>query len=191
MRDVSHFEVAIRNAYDRVMTERWDGDGHWLLDDRSPVRMPVMRSSARGQLDANRINRKIIDDAVARLRPGSSAGSLVASLTLGFWVHLSDRSREAVIWRTYLYQAWPKGTNRAGLQRSLDSILRLRNRVAHNECLFDPSAPELSPTHVDSDLVRLFAALCPEAKARVNGDSGMTPAEAFLRRNPAPADIAL
>lgn len=191
MRDVSHFEVAIRNSYDRVMTERWDGSEHWLLDDDSPARRPVMRSAARGQLDVNRINRKIIDDAVARLRPGFTSGSLVASLTLGFWVHLSDRSREAVIWRTGLYRAWPKGTNRAELQRSLDAILKLRNRIAHNERLFDPSKPELSPLRVDSDLVRLFAALCPEAEANANGGSGSTPVEAFLQKNPAPADVVL
>ncbi|ANE23454.1 hypothetical protein AAY81_03395 [Denitrobacterium detoxificans] len=102
MRDVSHFEVAILNSYDRVMAESWGGAKHWLLDEESPARRPVMRSAARGQLDVNRINRKIIDDAVARLRPGFTSGSLVASLTLGFWVHLSDRSREAVIRRTGL-----------------------------------------------------------------------------------------
>lgn len=25
MRDIAHFEVALRNAYDRVMRERWEG----------------------------------------------------------------------------------------------------------------------------------------------------------------------
>lgn len=25
MRDISHFEVALRNAYDRVMNEAWEG----------------------------------------------------------------------------------------------------------------------------------------------------------------------
>ena len=29
MRDFSHFEVALRNAYDRVMSETWKG--RWLL----------------------------------------------------------------------------------------------------------------------------------------------------------------
>ncbi|NHM13599.1 hypothetical protein [Xiamenia xianingshaonis] len=35
MRDISHFEVALRNAYDRVMRNFWDGGAHWLLDDLS------------------------------------------------------------------------------------------------------------------------------------------------------------
>lgn len=29
MRDFSHFKVALRNAYDRVMSETWKG--RWLL----------------------------------------------------------------------------------------------------------------------------------------------------------------
>lgn len=53
MRDISHFEVALRNAYDRVMNEAWERC--WLLDDASPARTPVMRKSKRGTLDANRI----------------------------------------------------------------------------------------------------------------------------------------
>ena len=38
LRDISHFEVALRNAYDAVMRECWQGDAHWLLDDESPAR---------------------------------------------------------------------------------------------------------------------------------------------------------
>ena len=53
MRDIPHFEVALRNAHDRVMNEAWERC--WLLDDASPARTPVMRKSKRGTLDANRI----------------------------------------------------------------------------------------------------------------------------------------
>ena len=38
MRDISHFEVALRNAYNDIMESRWDGEEHWLLDDASPAR---------------------------------------------------------------------------------------------------------------------------------------------------------
>ena len=103
MREICHFEIALRNAYDRVMRERWEGD--WLLDDGSPARVPLMRKSGRGELDANYTNRRIIDVAAAGLPRSFPHGALVASLTLGFWVHLTDRSREAAIWRTCLYRA--------------------------------------------------------------------------------------
>lgn len=148
MRDIAHFEVALRNACDRVMRERWEGD--WLLDDGSPARVPLLRASGRGELDANFTNRRIIDIAAAGLPRGFQHGSLVASLTLGFWVHLTDRSREAAIWRTCLYRAWPKGTRRQQLQHSLNGILRVRNRAAHAERLFNPAKAELSPLVVAS-----------------------------------------
>ena len=51
MRDVSHFEVALRNAYDRVMGERWEG-AHWLLDEGSPVLRPIVRMSKIPYLNA-------------------------------------------------------------------------------------------------------------------------------------------
>lgn len=190
MRDISHFEVALRNAYNAAMELSWDGDAHWLLDDNSPARRPVMRTSAKGMLDSNRINRRTIDTAADGLPVGYSIGSLVAGLTLGFWVHLSDRSREAVIWRSGLFRAWPKGTNRAALQEKLYGILHVRNRVAHNERLFDPKRVELSPRKVESDTVELLGLLCPEAANYLYGRDG-GPIELFLKAHPAPVDVAL
>ena len=188
MRDISFFEVALRNAYDNVMQECWQGDDHWLLDDKSPARKQVVRK--RGKGDANEVNRKIIDRAAKGLTPGYSAGQLVSSLTLGFWVHLTDRSREAVIWRTCLHRAWPKGTNRAELQDHLDGILRVRNRVAHGERLFDPRREQLSPMRVDADVVRLLGLLCPQA-AEYLYPNDAAPIEEFLEKNPAPANVSL
>ena len=189
MRDICHFEIALRNAYDRVMGESWEGD--WLLDDASPARVPLMRKSGRGELDANYMNRRIIDGAAAGLPKEFPHGALVASLTLGFWVHLTDRSRETVIWRTHLYRAWPKGTRRKDLQRSLNRILRIRNRAAHAERLFNPSNTELSPLSAASDAMRMLGDLCPEAAKRLYGDGGTTPVELFCKDNPAPAYVSL
>lgn len=188
-RDLAHFEVALRNAYDRVMCEQW-GEG-WLLDDESPVRAPVMRNRGGEQLDANRINRKIIDTAVKGLGPGGMHGGLVAELTLGFWVHLTDRSREAMIWRTYLWKAWPRGTRRAALQRSLNEILHMRNRVAHGERLFNPASMSLSPVLVDEDSLNLLRGLCPQAYDFLYGGDEETPVERFLQGRPAPSGIII
>ena len=32
MHDVAHIEVALRNAYDRLLSDSWSGSDHWLLD---------------------------------------------------------------------------------------------------------------------------------------------------------------
>lgn len=189
MREIAHFEVALRNAYDRVMLEHWEGD--WLLDDNSPARMPLLRKSERGELDANYTNRRIINAASAKLPHGSSHGALVASLTLGFWVHLTDRSREAAIWRTCLYHAWPKGTKRQELQRSLNGILHVRNRAAHAERLFNPAKAELSPLSTVSDAMRLLRDLCPEAAGRLYGDSVETSVKRYSHEHPAPVNVRL
>lgn len=190
MRDISHFEVALRNAYNDVMESCWEGESHWLIDEASPVRRPVMRRSASGMLDSNRVNRKTIDAAVRTLPHGYASGDLVANLTLGFWVHLADRSREAAIWRTHLFRAWPRGTRRAELQERTYGILRVRNRVAHGERLFNPKQGMLSPVRVDADAVRLLRLLCPEAAEYLYPD-GVAPIEGFLERNPAPANVRL
>lgn len=125
-----------------------------------------------------------------RASRGVSSGDLVSNLTLGFWVHLTDRSREAVIWRTGLYAAWPKGTRRVALQNRLDGILRVRNRIAHNERLFNPKCEQLSPMRVSADALALLGQLCPEAAAYVRGSDKET-IEDFLARNPAPVNVRL
>ncbi len=43
MRDIAHFEVALRNAYDATLTRQWKGSGHWLLDPAPPVVLPMWR----------------------------------------------------------------------------------------------------------------------------------------------------
>ena len=95
MRDVAHFEVALRNAYDRVLRENWDGAGHWLLDDASPVRAPIMRTSRpKKVLDVNVANRKAISQAQGRSHDRNDPDQVISNLMMGFWAHLTDRSRE-------------------------------------------------------------------------------------------------
>ena len=191
MQGISHFEIALRNAVNSAMESCWHGQKHWPLDDASPARQPIMRKAARGMLDSNRINRIAIDAVVSTLPSSSTIGDIVSNLTLGFWVHLSDRSREAVIWRTGLYRAWPKGTNRAELQKRLMGILRVRNRSAHGERLFNPTQEQLSPRRANDDAAQLLWQLCPQAAEHLYGAEGQTPIDAFLKDHPAPANIRL
>lgn len=138
--DISHFEVALRNAYDRALREGWGGEGHWLLDDASPVRAPIMRTSrSKRLLDVNVANRKAISQAQGRSHDPSDPDQVISNLMMGFWSHLTDRSRERDLWIPYLHAAWPRGINRAELNRTIYAINKVRNRVAHNERLFDPA----------------------------------------------------
>lgn len=50
MRDISHFEIALRNAYNETMESRWPGKSHWLLDPDSPAVTPIWRIRRTGQV---------------------------------------------------------------------------------------------------------------------------------------------
>ena len=190
--DISHFEVALRNAYDRALREGWGGEGHWLLDDASPVRAPIMRTSrSKRLLDVNVANRKAISQAQGRSHDPSDPDQVISNLMMGFWSHLTDRSRERDLWIPYLHAAWPRGINRAELNRTIYAINKVRNRVAHNERLFDPACDAFLPTAVDADIIRLTRDLCPEAAERLYGEGGKTPVERYVCARPVPANVRL
>ena len=140
LKDVSFFEVALRNAYDRTMASTWNGTGHWLFDDASPVRRPILRKNKRGQVnDANRLNRNSIDHLRSGLRGYATADDVVSNLTLGFWAHMTDRSHERDLWIPSIHKAWPKRTARSEINDRIAGINRVRNRAAHHEHLFAPA----------------------------------------------------
>lgn len=81
MGDIAHFELALRNAYDRALTERFEGDEHWLFDASSPVTRPIMRKSKAKKLrDVNMVNRRAIDDARGRAHDPANPNQVIAVL---------------------------------------------------------------------------------------------------------------
>ena len=161
LREAGHFEIALRNAYDRAVSSRWNGPTHWLLDADSPLQRPLWRMVRGKKLDANTLNRKSIADAV-RKRGGTTAtpDAVVAELTFGFWEHLADTAHEQTMWIPYLYYAWPKGTSRRQIDRATHSISTLRNRAAHHEPLFDATGSH-TVSSVHETLIRLLSMLNP------------------------------
>jgi hypothetical protein len=72
----------------------------------------------------------------AKRRAGqhAPAGKVVAELTFGFWVELTARSYHGDLWVPYLYTAFPHGKlHRKHIHRRLQTVHRLRNRIAHHE----------------------------------------------------------
>ena len=65
MGDIAHLELALRNAYDRALTD--EGGQHWLFDPNSPVTSLIVRKSKSGkERDVNLVNRRAIADAMSR-----------------------------------------------------------------------------------------------------------------------------
>lgn len=193
LRDVSFFEVALRNAYDKAISSTFAGNGHWLFDDASPVRRPILRTNRRGQInDANRINRNTIDRLSDGLGPCATPDDVISNLTLGFWAHMTDRSHERDLWIPSVHAAWPNGTSRRTLNATISEINRTRNRAAHHEHLFAPNGQDCQTMQSCQNAVFLFRQLAPSACSCVYGpEGGKCSVSEFIFNNPAPCDVTI
>lgn len=129
---LSCFEVAVRNAIDRILTERFGSD--WLRDavlDGGIFDVPGCRDSA-----------KIIKKAYNRLmRDGSySHPKLLAEMEFGVWKYMLANPQYRAVGRSLLaiFPNKPRSSaavqyNNAFIFNELDGINILRNRIAHHE----------------------------------------------------------
>ena len=193
LKDVSFFEVALRNAYDRAISSAWSGSDHWLLDDASPVRRPILRTNKRGQVhDANRLSRNSIDHLRNGLRENATADDIVSNLTLGFWAHMTDRSHERDLWIPIIHKAWPKGADRNDVNERIAGINKVRNRAAHHEHLFAHAGCGCGTLRSCRDAALLFAQLEPIAHSYVYKESiNRCSVDNYLEEHPAPCDVAV
>lgn len=193
LRDVSFFEVALRNAYDRAITGSWSGSNHWLFDDTSPVRRPILRTNKRGKIkDANRLNRNAIDHLASNLGHNPSPDKVISNLTFGFWAHMTDRSHERDLWIPSIHKAWPSGTSRDELNSKIAEINNVRNRAAHHEHLFTQEGATCLTLEACKNAVELFSLLTPEASSYVYGDENrICSVTDFVASNPAPCRVVI
>ncbi len=193
LKDVSFFEVALRNAYDRAISSTWNGFDHWLFDGESPVRRPILRTNKRGRVnDANRLNRNSIDHLRNGLRENATADDIVSNLTLGFWAHVTDRNHERDLWIPIIHKAWPKGTDRNDVNNQIAGINEIRNRAAHHEHLFAHAGCRCATLRSCREAASLFAQLEPVAHSYVYKSCiGKCSVDNYLKECPAPCDVAV
>lgn len=170
MRDIGHFEIALRNAYDVAVSHRWRGNDHWLLDPESPAVAPIWRikkdrTGLKRGVDVNYPNRRTVDRAIHRCGGvRATPGKVIAELSLGFWSHLTSASHEKSLWVPYLHPAFPPGTNRPNVDKTISDITAVRNRIAHHEPIFDRGAvPRQEPGRLHAELMRTLTQLAPAA----------------------------
>ncbi len=190
LRDVSFFKIALRNAYSRCIERGWQGNEHWLFDDSSPVRRPIIRTNKRKQVvDSNRINRNTIDILRDGLGANATPDDLISNLTLGFWAHMTDTNHERDLWIPLIHKVWKPGTSRKEINAVLAEINKARNRAAHHEHLFAIANKTCNTRKACSNAIKLFAKLQPEIAEYVFGDSLKSSADDYIENNPAPCDI--
>lgn len=188
LRDISFFEIALRNRYDQCLTQLVPTGKHWLFDDESPVRKPIMRKNKRGNVvNANNLNCTLIDKLKKDI--GTSPDRIISNLTLGFWAHMTDTSHERELWIPCIHKAWPKGTSRKFVDAEITKINRLRNRAVHHERLFLLSGNQSAPTAVSFQTVTMLSQLAPQAAQAIYGSSRESSAMRYVRENPMPCFV--
>lgn len=184
MHDIAHFEVALRNAYDAAISARWPSRTHWLLDAESPAVVPIWRTKTvkgmkRGA-DVNTLNRRAVDSAIARCGfEKATSGKVIAEMTLGFWRQLTTNAMEKTVWVPYLHRAFPKGTQRSEVDRVIERVNVLRNRIAHHEPISTQSG-FVDAEQVHREMLAILRGMAPEVHAHLTATS--TVAIVFTRR---------
>jgi hypothetical protein len=160
------------------------GAAHWLDDPRGPVRAPLMRTKrppdgTRVRTDVNRKPCELVEQARRRCGAKAPIGKVIAELQLGFWRYLTSAAHEKTLWVPHLYTAFPTGTRRTAVDRTIGALHLLRNRVAHHEPLLSLPVAVLS-----ADLVHLCVMLVPELGQHLQA---VTQVPVLLAARPQPA----
>lgn len=87
MHDIAHFEVALRNIYNRAITNNWDGEHHWLFDGTSPVNEQLFTDNRLDEVV--RASTAITELALMLLPP--LADYIQATSTIGRIVEIDPR----------------------------------------------------------------------------------------------------
>jgi hypothetical protein len=160
-----HLEVLVRNAID---AELGTGDPEqplahtWLLD------FDVLRPDGVKQVIV----------AVERLEKGKAItrGRIVAGLPFGFWSGLFGPRYED-LWRHRLRHAFPHAGKRRDLSARMEALRRLRNRLAHHDCILSQPVGERH-----EDMLGIAGFIDPDARSwlkrvsRVDALLGLRPA---------------
>lgn len=94
----------------------------------------------------------------------TTPGRVVAELTFGFWCGLTTKVYAAGLWVPHLHKAFPhKRLGRREASERLNEMRRLRNRIAHHECIIHI---DLQKQH--DSLIETIGWICPTSAAWVS-----------------------
>ncbi len=144
-------EIAVRNSIHHVLSTDI-GRSDWYVDGHPLPFSAVRRLSFTGPMNG------MIADARSNAGVRAPVGKVIAELTFGFWPNMIT-SRFENLWRASLYKAFPaSGRPRAQVHWRLETIRRLRNRIAHHEAILT-SRNEVYTGFIDQPTMSLPAIL--------------------------------
>lgn len=145
---VSCFEIALRNAIDKELTDKYGND--WLRD--------IVLPGGAYEGKSCEVSKKIIEKAYNRLCDKGlyTHSKLIAELEFGVWKYMFSNPNFHATGDCLLkiFPNKPKSTrlekyNNAFVFNKLDGINILRNRIAHHEPIcFDLGKPKISTRYI-------------------------------------------
>lgn len=145
LRPLCDLEVTLRNALTRELQRLAGPDPWWTL--------PALLADRKSRINIAHARQTLI-----RAGKKPTSGTMVAEMSFGFWVALTDRGFDMSLWRRGLYRAFPHYRGpRKRLHFDLQRMLGLRNRIGHHE--------PIHHRHLDADrqtLHRLLGYLSSE-----------------------------
>jgi hypothetical protein len=111
-------EIALRNSIHAQLTASFGRPDWWCVLRLKPEQAMMLQSA---------------QESLRRESKPLDASRIVAELSFGFWTGLTG-PRYSDLWRDHLVKIFPRRpVQRADVQLRLNSIRKLRNRIAHHE----------------------------------------------------------
>lgn len=176
---ISVLEVALRNRINAAIESEIKKD--WLMQELEFPSILFKNDFDQLEKAKNTIQTPLKRKDGTKIIPSLTNGKLIAELTLGFWVHLFNNAYNYKIWMRYnkvfkkvfphygrvFWSGKPENTNKrvSLIYAKLRKVLRLRNRIYHNEPIFNhPDGLD----NIYSDIEKLAMAMSPEIYDYIN-----------------------
>lgn len=117
-------EVVVRNAIDEQFVAAFGAD--WTSLEAIKLQPQQQDNVREAVAEASVQDGELVE---------ATHADIIAELKFGFWVGVLGPKNEVEVWRKALWRAFPhrpKGVERKVVQAALNSIRRLRNRIAHH-----------------------------------------------------------
>ena len=156
--DLHYIEVALRNQFDRELAAKYGPE--WFKDAGF-----LSLLNGRGQDILKKAQRDAKKNWVHGPVP---PGKVIAELTFGFWLQLTDSRLEHTLWVPCLHKAFlpRKAPKRSTFNQQLEKLRQLRNRVAHHEPIFQMDLNDAQ--RIMGDVCNI---LCPSTARLMQGTS--------------------
>jgi hypothetical protein len=124
-------ELTLRNAIHAMLSDARQTE-FWFNDPGFEWREPELKKVEYAGKRAGHYSRS-----------GGLASDVVVQLYLGFWSRCFSKTYENDLWYPYLKRLFPdRRIERQHVDARLESLVRVRNRVAHHESIFPERATE-------------------------------------------------